>query len=115
MKIDFNGIIDLEIPTDDELLKVYESVKAQMDEESAYNLLKEIGERTAAMENAEGAEGSFKKWPTIKKMAWISSEAYCMGFMNASRIVYEALIMTLQEQAAEQAKQAKQAKQGGNN
>lgn len=108
MKIDFNGIIDLEIPTDDELLKVYESVKAQMDEESAYNLLKEIGERTAAMENAEGAEGSFKKWPTIKKMAWISSEAYCMGFMNASRIVYEALIMTLQEQA-------KQAKQGGNN
>ena len=103
MKIDFNGIIDL---------KVYESVKAQMDEESAYNLLKEIGERTAAMENAEGAEGSFKKWPTIKKMAWISSEAYCMGFMNASRIVYEALIMTLQEQAAEQAKQAKQ---GGNN
>lgn len=111
MKIDFNGIIDLEIPTDDELLKVYESVKAQMDEESAYNLLKEIGERTAAMENAEGAEGSFKKWPTIKKMAWIGSEAYCMGFMNASRIVYEALIMTLQEQA----KQAKQAKQGGNN
>lgn len=109
MKIDFNGIIDLEIPTDDELLKVYESVKAQMDEESAYNLLKEIGERAAAMENAEGAEGSFKKWPTIKKMAWISSEAYCMGFMNASRIVYEALIMTLQEQAAEQAKQ------GGNN
>ena len=109
MKIDFNGIIDLEIPIDDELLKVYESVKAQMDEESAYNLLEEIGERTAAMEKAEGAEGSFKKWPTIKKMAWISGEAYCMGFMNASRIVYEALIMTLQEQAAEQAKQ------GGNN
>ena len=109
MKIDFNGIIDLEIPTDDELLKVYESVKAQMDEESAYNLLEEIGERTAAMEKAEDAEGSFKKWPTIKKMAWISGEAYCMGFMNASRIVYEALIMTLQEQAAEQAKQ------GGNN
>ena len=43
MKIDFNGIIDLEIPSDDELLKVYESVKAQMDEESAYNLLEEIG------------------------------------------------------------------------
>ena len=56
------------------------------------------------MEKAEGAEGSFKKWPTIKKMAWISSEAFCMGFMNASRIVYEAHIMTLQEQAAEQAK-----------
>ena len=109
MKIDFNGIIDLEIPTGDELLKIYESVKAQMDEESTYNLLGEIGERTAAMEKADGAEGSFKKWPTIKKMAWISSEAYCMGFMNASRIVYEALIMTLQEQAAEQAKQ------GGNN
>ena len=102
MKIDFNGIIDLEIPSDDELLKVYESVKAQMDEESAYNLLVEIGERSAAMEKADGAEGSFKKWPTIKKMAWISSEAYCMGFMNASGIVYEALIMTLQEQAAEQ-------------
>lgn len=102
MKIDFNGIIDLELPSDDELLKVYESVKAQMDEESAYNLLEEIGERTAAMEKADGADGSFKKWPTIKKMAWISSEAYCMGFMNASRIVYEALIMTLQEQAAEQ-------------
>lgn len=102
MKIDFNGIIDLEIPSDDELLKVYESVKKQMDEESSYNLLVEIGENTAAMEKTEGAEGSFKKWPTIKKMAWISSEAYCMGFMNATRIVYEALIMTLQEQAAEQ-------------
>lgn len=92
MKIDFNGIIDMEIPSDDELLKVYESVKAQMDEESSYNLLVEIGENTAAMEKTEGAEGSFKKWPTIKKMAWISSEAYCMGFMNATRIVYEALI-----------------------
>lgn len=102
MKIDFNGIIDLEIPSDDELLKVYESVKKQMDEESSYNLLVEIGENTAAMEKTEGAEGSFKKWPTIKKMAWISSEAYRMGFMNATRIVYEALIMTLQEQAAEQ-------------
>lgn len=92
MKIDFNGIIDMEIPSDDELLKVYESVKAQMDEESSYNLLVEIGENTAAMEKTAGAEGSFKKWPTIKKMAWISSEAYCMGFMNATRIVYEALI-----------------------
>lgn len=102
MKIDFNGIIDLEIPSDDELLKVYESVKKQMDEESSYNLLVEIGENTAAMGKTEGAEGSFKKWPTIKKMAWISSEAYCMGFMNATRIVYGALIMTLQEQAAEQ-------------
>lgn len=102
MKIDFNGIIDLEIPSDDKLLKVYESVKKQMDEESSYNLLVEIGENTAAMEKTEGAEGSFKKWPTIKKMAWISSEAYCMGFMNATRIVYEELIMTLQEQAAEQ-------------
>ena len=102
MKIDFNGIIDLEIPSDDELLKVYESVKKQMDEESSYNLLVEIGENTAAMEKTEGAEGAFKKWPTIKKMAWISSEAYCMGFMNATRIVYEVLIMTLQEQAAEQ-------------
>lgn len=102
MKIDFNGIIDLEIPSDDELLKVYESVKKQMDEESSYNLLVEIGENPAAMEKTEGAEGAFKKWPTIKKMAWISSEAYCMGFMNATRIVYEALIMTLQEQAAEQ-------------
>lgn len=102
MKIDFNGIIDLEIPSDDELLKVYESVKKQMDEESSYNLLVEIGENNAAMEKTVGAEGSFKKWPTIKKMAWISSEAYCMGFMNATRIVYEAIIMTLQEQAAEQ-------------
>lgn len=102
MKIDFNGIIDLEIPSDDELLKVYESVKKQMDEESSYNLLVEIGENTAAMEKTEGAEGSFKKWPTIKKMTWISSEAYCMGFMNATRIVYEALITALQEQAAEQ-------------
>lgn len=102
MKIDFNGIIDLDIPSDDELLKVYESVKKQMDEESSYNLLVEIGENTAAMEKTEGAEGSFAKWPTVKKMAWISSEAYCMGFMNATRIVYEALIMILQEQAAEQ-------------
>lgn len=102
MKIDFNGIIDLEILSDDELLKVYESIKKQMDEKSSYNLLVEIGENTAAMEKAEGAEGSFKKWPMIKKMAWLSSEAYCMGFMNATRIVYETLIMTLQEQAAEQ-------------
>lgn len=102
MKIDFNGIIDLEIPSDDELLKVYESVKKQMDEESSYNLLVEIGENTAAMEKTEGAEWAFKKWPTIKKMAWISSEAYCMGFMNATRIVYKSIIMTLQEQAADQ-------------
>ena len=43
MNIDFNGIIDLEIPSDDELLEVYERVKAQMDEEASYNLLVEIG------------------------------------------------------------------------
>ena len=102
MKIDFNGIIDLEIPNDDELLKVYESAKKQMDEESSYNLLVEIGENTEAMEKAEGTEGSFEKWPTIKKMAWISIEAYCMGFMNATRIVYEALIMALQEQGGKE-------------
>ena len=91
MNIDFNGTIDLEIPSDDELLEVYERVKAQMDEEASYNLLVEIGKNTEALEKAEGAEGSFKKWPTIKKMACISSEAYCMGFMNATRIVRERI------------------------
>ena len=74
MKIDFNGIIDLEIPTDDELLKVYESVKAQMDEESAYNLLKEIGERTAAMEK------SVFPLPIRKKQK--SSAIHPMKFLN---------------------------------
>ena len=43
MNIDFNGIIDLEIPSDDELLEVYERVKAQMDEEASYNLLVKSG------------------------------------------------------------------------
>ena len=60
MNIDFNGIIDLEIPSDDELLKVYESVKAQMDEEASYNLLVEIGKNTETMEKA-GAQRDHSK------------------------------------------------------
>ena len=46
MKIDFNGIIDLEIPGDDELATVYDKVKATMQKEDTFDLMEAIKERT---------------------------------------------------------------------
>ena len=45
MKIDFNGIIDLEIPGDDELATVYDKVKATMQKEDTFDLMEAIKER----------------------------------------------------------------------
>ena len=50
MKIDFNGIIDLEIPGDDELATVYDKVKATMQKEDTFDLMEAIKERTEKME-----------------------------------------------------------------
>lgn len=101
MKIDFNGIIDLEIPGDDELVTVYEKVKAAMQKEDAFDLMEAIKERTEKMEAQEGATVAFASWHLIDKIAWTVSEAYCMGFVAATRTVFEAIVMTLKEQAAE--------------
>lgn len=102
MKIDFNGIIDLEIPGDDELATVYDKVKATMQKEDTFDLMEEIKERTEKMEAQEGATGTFASWNLIDKITWNVSEAYCMGFAAATRTVFEAIVMTLKEQATEQ-------------
>lgn len=102
MKIDFNGIIDLDIPCDDELATVYDNVKATMQKEDAFDLMEAIKERTEKMEAQEGATGTFASWNLIDKITWAVSEAYCIGFVAATRTVFEAIAMTLQEQAAEQ-------------
>lgn len=102
MKIDFNGVIDLDIPGDDELATIYDTVKATMQKEDAFDLMEAIKERTEKMEAQEGVTGEFASWNLIDKITWNVSEAYCIGFVAATRVVYEAIAMTLQEQAAEQ-------------
>lgn len=98
MKIDFNGIIDLDIPGDDELATVYDKVKATMQKEDTFELMEAIKERTEEKEAQEGATGEFASWNLIDKIAWNVSEAYCMGFVVATKVVYEAIAMTLHEQ-----------------
>lgn len=73
MKIDFNGIIDLEIPGDDELATVYDKVKATMQKEDTFDLMEAIKERTEKMEAQEGATGTFASWNLIDKITWNSA------------------------------------------
>lgn len=47
-------------------------------------------------------DGVFASWNLIDKITWFVSEAYCMGFVDGTRTVFEAIVMALKEQAAEQ-------------
>lgn len=100
MKINFNGIIDLEIPGDNELAIIYDTVKAAMQRDDTLDLMSAIADRTKKMEEQEGVTGMSANWNLIDKITWVVSEAYCMGFVNATRTVYEAITMTLQEQSS---------------
>lgn len=100
MKIDFNGIIDLDIPGDNELAIIYDAVKASMQRDDTLDLMSAIADRTKKMEEQEGVTGMSASWNLIDKITWAVSEAYCMGFVNATRTVYEAIAMMLQEQSS---------------
>ena len=53
MKIEFDGAVSIEVPTDDELSEIYDTVKGTMQQEEALDLMREIKERTDRMAAAE--------------------------------------------------------------
>ena len=42
MKIEFDGAVSIEVPTDDELSEIYDTVKGTMQQEEALDLMREI-------------------------------------------------------------------------
>ena len=98
MKIDFNGIIDIAIPSDEELAEIYDTVKARMQMDETVELMGAIKERADRMAKAEGLSETFDGWNLIDKITWYVSEAYCLGFANATRTAFEAIVTDIQEQ-----------------
>ena len=98
MKIDFNGIIDIAIPSDEELAEIYDTVKAKMQKDETIELMDAIKERTDRMVKEEGLSETFDGWNLLDKITWYVSEAYCLGFANATRTAFEANRYTGAEQ-----------------
>ena len=107
MNIEFDGKIVIEVPTDDELSEIYDSVKETMQREDVIEFMGEICERTKKMAEAEGlgAEAAFNGWDMIDKITWYVSEAYCIGFIRGIKTAFEGIAGQVENQA----------KEGGNN
>ena len=107
MNIEFDGKIVIEVPTDDELSEIYDSVKETMQREDVIELMGAIYERSKKMAEADGlcAEAVFDGWEMIDKITWYISEAYCIGFIRGTKTAFEAIAGHVEDQA----------KEGGNN
>lgn len=65
MKIEFDGAVSIEVPTDDELSEIYDTVKGTMQQEEALDLMREIKERTDRMAAAEGTPNALDEWNIV--------------------------------------------------
>lgn len=97
MKIKLNGTVTLEIPGDAELAIIYDAAKKHMDEERSLALMVEIANDLEELVKSGKANARLNN---LDKMAWAVSEAYCMGFVKATAITYEALAETLKAEGA---------------
>lgn len=105
MKIEFDGKISIEMPTEEELSVIYYTVKETMQREETLDLMAEIKERTDRMAAAEGNPNAFSSWSLIDKITWAVSEAYCIGYINGVKTAFQAFAEQVEDQA----------KEGGNN
>lgn len=102
MNIEFDGKIVIEVPTDDELSEIYDSVKETMQREDVIELMGEIRERSKKMAEAEGlSAAAFNGWDMIDKITWYVSEAYCAGFIRGTKAAFEAIAGQVEDQAKE--------------
>ena len=97
MKLEFDGAISIEIPTEDELSSIYDTIKATMQKEDTFELMETIKERTDRMAAAEGLTESFEDWNLVDKITWFVSEAYCAGFISGIETTVEMIAEQVKE------------------
>lgn len=97
MKIEFDGAVSIEVPTDDELSEIYDTVKGTMQQEEALDLMREIKERTDRMAATEGTPNALDEWNIVDKITWFISEAYCIGFIRGMTTAFDAIAEQVKE------------------
>ena len=97
MKIEFDGAISLETPTEDELANLYDTIKARMQKDETFELMEEIKKNTNRMAAAEGLPETFDGWNLADKITRFVSEAYCYGYVNGIAAAYAAFAELLKE------------------
>lgn len=97
MKIEFDGAVSVEVPTEDDLSHLYDTVKGTMQREDTIELMGAIKERTDRMAAAEGIPDAFGDWDFADKIMWFISEAYCTGFINGTTTTFEAIAEQVKE------------------
>ena len=96
MKLEFDGAISIEIPTEDELSSIYDTIKVTMQKENTFELMETIKERTDRMA-AEGLTENFEDWNLVDKITWFVSEAYCAGFISGIETTVEMITEQVKE------------------
>lgn len=91
MKIEFDGAVSIEVPTEDELSGIYDAAKATMQKDETFELMETIKKRTDRMAAAEGVPDAFDDWNLVDKITWFVSEAYCAGFVNGTTTTFESI------------------------
>ena len=97
MKIEFDGAISLETPTEDELANLYDTIKARMQKDETFELMEEIKKNTNRMAAAEGLPETFDGWNLADKITRFVSESYCYGYVNGIEAAYAAFAELLKE------------------
>ena len=95
--VEFDGVFTIEIPDNEYLAKIYDTVKDTMQREDALKLMEEIKQRMERRDKENG-ESPFKSWSLTDKILWYVSEAYCTGFVNATYVTLRAVEGTIEEQ-----------------
>ena len=86
MKIEFDGAVSIEVPTDDELSEIYDTVKGTMQQEEALDLMREIKERTDRMAAAEGTPNALDELNIVDKITWFISVLHRFYQRNDNRL-----------------------------
>lgn len=96
-KIDYDGVLQLEIPEQDDFNAIYDAVKETMQPEDAADFMLEAIERAKKMASAEGAGDVVSSWNMFDKITWVISEAYCFGFLRGTEVAFQAIAEQVQD------------------
>ena len=96
-KIDYDGVLQLEIPEQDDFNAIYDAVKETMQPEDAADFMLEAIERAKKMASAEGAGDVVSSWNMFDKITWVISEAYCSGFLRGTEVAFQAIAEHVQD------------------
>ncbi len=100
--IEFDGIVQLEMPELEDFERIYDAIKETMQREDAIEIMDIIYERSKKMAETEGldADAAFQGWNMIDKITWYVSEAYCLGFLRGTEAAFQTIAEQFQGDSA---------------